>query len=356
MKRDRIGPGKGRPIADPAVIAKTATACVVGGIGGALAYWLGFPASWLVGSTIAVALVALTPLEPGIPASLRNLAFAIIGVSMGSGVDAETLAQASKWSASLAMMVVGIPVMMAAAYCYFRRVGRYDSATAVLSASPGGLSATMAMAAQGYGDIQRIALIQCFRLLFLTAALPHLIAPLMPPAMVLPVRDPAMALPVLVAVLALALLFGWLADRARIPAAYVVSGVLVSAALHAGGIVAGGIASWIMAPVFIVIGGIVGSRFVGFGIGDILGGFRHGLAFVVIAGIISGLFSVVTARLVELPFGQVWVAFAPGGLEVMAAMALAFDFDPAFVALHHLVRIIGLALFLPIVVRKLVAG
>ena len=328
---------------------------MVGGIGGALAYRLGFPAPWLVGSTVAVALVALTPLEPGIPAPLRNLAFAIIGASLGSGVDADTLAQASKWSVSLVMMLVGIPVMMAASYQYFRRVVRYDSATAMLSASPGGLSATMSMAAQGYGDIQRIALIQSFRLLFLTAALPHLIAPLMPSATSLPVRDPDMALPVLASVLAVVLLFGWLADRARIPAAFVISGVLVSAIAHASGIVAGGIANWIMAPVFIVIGGVVGSRFVGFSIRDIVAGFRHGLAVVVIAGIISGLFAVVTARLVGLPLGQVWVAFAPGGLEVMAAMALAFDFDPAFVALHHLVRIIGLSLFLPLVVKKLAA-
>ena len=332
------------------------TACVVGGMGGALAYWLGFPAAWLVGSTVAVAFVSLTPLEPGVPAPLRNLAFAIIGASLGSGVDAETLSQASKWSVSLAMMLVGIPVMMAATYQYLHRVVGYDSGTALLSASPGGLSATMAMAAQGYGDIQRIALIQCFRLLFLTAALPHLIAPLMPVASSLPTPDPDMALPALASILALALLFGWLADRARIPAAYVISGVLVSAVLHAAGIVEGAIANWIMAPVFIVIGGIVGSRFVGFGIRDIMAGFRHGLVFVVIAGIVSGLFAVVTANLVGLPLGQVWVAFAPGGLEVMAAMALAFDFDPAFVAFHHLVRIIGLALFLPLVVRKLVAG
>ena len=173
-----------------------------------MAYRLGFPAPWLVGSTVAVALVALTPLEPGVPAPLRNLAFAIIGASMGSGVDAETLSQASKWSVSLAMMLAGIPVMMAASYQYFRRVVGYDSGTALLSASPGGLSATMAMAAQGYGDIQRIALIQCFRLLFLTAALPHLIAPLMPSTTSLPVRDPDMALPALASVLALALLFG----------------------------------------------------------------------------------------------------------------------------------------------------
>ena len=320
-----------------------------------MAHWLGFPAPWLVGSTIAVALAALSPLEPVVPAPLRNLAFAVIGVSLGSGVDADTLAQASRWSVSLGMMLIGIPVMMAATYQYLHRIVRYDRATAILSASPGGLSATMAMAAQGYGDIQQIALIQSFRLLFLTAALPHLVAPLMPAAASLPAPNDAMAWPALISVLAATLFFGFLAERIRVPAAYVMTGVLVSAVLHATGILAGGIASWLMAPVFVVIGAIVGSRFSGFRIRQIAEGFGHGLVFVGIAGLVSGLFAVITAGLAGLPVGQVWVAFAPGGLEVMAAMALAFDFDPAFVALHHLVRIIGLSLFLPIVVGKLVA-
>ncbi|MDX1737159.1 MAG: AbrB family transcriptional regulator, partial [Alphaproteobacteria bacterium] len=55
-----------------------------------------------------------------------------------------------------------------------------------------------------------------------------------------------------------------------------------------------------------------------------------------------------------LPFGQLWVAFAPGGVEAMAAMAISLDFDPAFVAVHHLFRIIFLILILPIAVKILI--
>jgi uncharacterized membrane protein AbrB (regulator of aidB expression) len=52
-----------------------------------------------------------------------------------------------------------------------------------------------------------------------------------------------------------------------------------------------------------------------------------------------------------MPFGQVWVAYAPGGIEAMAAMGLALGYDPAFVATHHLVRILLVIGLLPLLIR-----
>jgi hypothetical protein len=60
--------------------------------------------------------------------------------------------------------------------------------------------------------------------------------------------------------------------------------------------------------------------------------------------------------LLSMAYGQVFVAFAPGGVEAMAAMALALNYDPAFVAVHHIYRIIMLILALPLflkIMRKL---
>ena len=53
-----------------------------------------------------------------------------------------------------------------------------------------------------------------------------------------------------------------------------------------------------------------------------------------------------------LPFGQLWLAYAPGGVEAMAAMALALHLDPAFVGAHHVLRILGLNLISPLWLRN----
>ena len=60
------------------------------------------------------------------------------------------------------------------------------------------------------------------------------------------------------------------------------------------------------------------------------------------------IFALGVSRLLGLPFGQVLLAFAPGGLEAMTIMAFALDLDPAYVGAHHLIRFLGLGLLLPL--------
>lgn len=52
-----------------------------------------------------------------------------------------------------------------------------------------------------------------------------------------------------------------------------------------------------------------------------------------------------------LPLNQLLLAYAPGALEIMIILAFILELDPAFVAVHHLVRFIGIALMLPLLVR-----
>lgn len=64
---------------------------------------------------------------------------------------------------------------------------------------------------------------------------------------------------------------------------------------------------------------------------------------------IAALFAALAANILGLPFGQLWVSYAPGGVEAMVAMALSLGYDSAFVATHHLFRIILLIFILPVV-------
>ncbi len=47
------------------------------------------------------------------------------------------------------------------------------------------------------------------------------------------------------------------------------------------------------------------------------------------------------------------VAFAPGGGEAMAAIALFLGYDPVFVGTHHVARIIALVALLPLVITRI---
>jgi uncharacterized membrane protein AbrB (regulator of aidB expression) len=69
---------------------------------------------------------------------------------------------------------------------------------------------------------------------------------------------------------------------------------------------------------------------------------------VLLALSLSAAFTALGVFWLGLPVGQIWLAYAPGGVEAMAIMALALNLDPAFVGAHHVVRILGLNVFSPL--------
>jgi uncharacterized protein len=60
---------------------------------------------------------------------------------------------------------------------------------------------------------------------------------------------------------------------------------------------------------------------------------------------------VAAARLAGVSVGVAFIAFAPGGLEAMALLALLLGLDPLFVGAHHMVRFMTVGFALPLLVR-----
>jgi membrane AbrB-like protein len=149
----------------------------------------------------------------------------------------------------------------------------------------------------------------------------------------------------------LTLLFGFVLNRRKLPAAYLIAGVLVSGVLHYLGVVSGRPQTGFLWTGFVITGSVIGARFTTIPLADIKRLISAALVVVVVSSAIAALFAGLAARFLGLPFGQVWVSYAPGGVEAMAAMALALDYDSAFVATHHLFRIILLLFILPILLK-----
>jgi uncharacterized membrane protein AbrB (regulator of aidB expression) len=55
------------------------------------------------------------------------------------------------------------------------------------------------------------------------------------------------------------------------------------------------------------------------------------------------------APLIDMPFGQIWLGLSPGGLEGMGALGIALGFDTAFIAAHHVSRLLFLTFAIPAV-------
>lgn len=312
----------------------------------------GVPAGALLGATAAVAAAALAGLRPVVPGLLRNLAFTIIGLSLGAGITRDILDDIARWPVSLLGLALTIILTMAlTAHLLVRRFGiRPD--TAALSVSPGALSYAVVLASQGHGDLRSVVVMQSVRLLLVTLCLPPAIAALAgtPPAAVAgagPVPDWLATAALAVAGMTL----GWALERLRLPAAYLLAGLATSGGAHALEWVHGPLPDPVVFFGFAVTGAVIGSRFTQIARADLLRLAMAGLAVTVVSVTLSAVGAVVVSGLTGLSFPAVWVAFAPGGVEGMAAMGLALGYDPAFVATHHIFRIAFVIALLPLALR-----
>ncbi|TPE52461.1 AbrB family transcriptional regulator [Amaricoccus solimangrovi] len=323
----------------------------IGGAGAALAAAAGLPAGALIGSSLAVSIAAWNGIRVAVPPLPREIAFAGIGVSLGSGIKPSILHDVATWATSLGLLCLSLVATLAVAALILRRVFRYDFATSVLASSPGTMSYAVAVAQGGRGDMITIVILQSLRLLILASALPLAIfLAISPPAQLAPPL--VMGLVASAVLVALAIGLGIPLGRAGLPASFLVAGMLLSGLAHALGLAEGRLPPWAIFGCFAITGSVIGTRFSGISARAILSLVGAAVATTGTAAVVSALFAATAARLTDLPLGQAWVAFAPGGVEAMAAIGLGLGYDPAYVAIHHLVRILFLIVALPLILGR----
>jgi len=325
----------------------------LGALGAVLARLAGAPAPLLTGPALFVTLAALGGMTVSIPLRLRSVIFLIVGINIGTAVTPEALATAARWPASLAALAAAIVVTFYGAAALLARLQRLSPMTALLAACPGHLSVVLSMSEEVEADMARVAVIQTMRVLALTLAVPAMAALLSDrPLGAGPAPAAAMSWPALAVILAVSVAAGAVLRRLGVPAALLLGAMAVTAALHGSGAVRAGVPAWLSGAAFVAMGTLIGTRFAGItprmllqslGAAGLLTGFA---ALAALAG------AAAVAMALGLPLVPALIAFAPGGLETMLAMSLLLDADPAFVAAHHVFRLLFLSVLLPWAVAR----
>lgn len=312
---------------------------------------LGLPAAPLIGAAVASSAAAWGGIRLQVDHRLRDLGFLAVGLSLGSGVRPDVVSEAADWGVSLVMLCLSVLTTLWLSALLLRRFGGLDRDTSLLASAPGTLSLVMAMAAERKGDVTAITVIQSMRLLLLTAILPLAVVWVGGGSRTQPAL-PDLPVQALLSIVAL----GWLVSlpikRFGFPAAFLLGGMIAGALGQLSGVVSGLPAYWTLFMGYALIGSVIGSRFTGITLRQVWA--QAGLTVIMVstAALVSGGFAVFVGLWTDIPADQLWIAYAPGGVEAMAAIGLALGIDPAFVALHHLVRIGVLMLCLPLLMRR----
>lgn len=335
-------------------------ALLIGAVSGVLADAIGLPLPWMLGSMIGTTIAALARVPIVAPLRLRDVFLPILGVMLGSSVNASLLSGLGQWSVTLALLIPFGISTAAASYWFFRRIGRYDPVTSYFSAMPGGLNDMVLMGGAEGGDEKRIAMAHAIRI-FAVILLAVLFFGLAMGVTSGSSASPPLGLDQLTVqdwlILGGCALAGPpLARLLRLPAPVIVGPMLLSAAAHVGGLVIVGPPTLIIIVAQVVIGTLVGARFVGTAIGqvgrDMLLGFGSSLLMIAVAV----LFAMIVNRFTGTDISQAFLAYSPGGLTEMSLLALAMGQEVAYVSVMHVARITMVVFAAPLALRWLRRG
>jgi membrane AbrB-like protein len=331
----------------------TGLTLVIAALGAAVGTWIGLPAALLTGSALAVSLAGLMGARMEIAPRLRDIAFLVIGIGIGSTVTPEALAEMLRLPlafVALALLMVGV---MLACQMLLQRGFGFDAKTAVLAAAPGHLSFVIGLSVEEGVDTLRVTVVQAVRLLALT-----LIVPLIARVMGVEITGNPLSgtdmlpAPVLIGLLGLSLGGGLVLLRWRLPAALLIAAMAVSAVAHAGGWVTGGIGAELGLVAFVTLGGLIGTRFSGMSWRVLRGALGAGLAITALASVLSVAVAIPVAHALGLTQVTALAAFAPGGFETMIALAVVLGASPGFVAAAHVARLMFLTVLIPLMLAR----
>lgn len=340
--------------------AEVAELYLVAFIGGWIAHWIDFPAAWLTGSLLAVALFLFAGRNLSLPDVLRDGGMVAVGLVLGTGFSPETLHAIASWPLSILMLFVTVVIITWAAYEVLRKIGKWDHATALFASLPGALSYVMVIAEEAGADMTRVAIAQTIRVFALISILPILLTPFSPDEAGTPIKAASSVgdgatlglVSIILMVLPLLILVP-LVIRFRVPAGLLLCGMFTSGTLYLTGTYSQPLPDWITIPGFLTVGIMIGCRFGAISLSDLLrlSGISLLSLFVSVAVSVGAAF--LGAKWLGFPVAQVFLAFAPGGFETMVLLSFLFDLNPAYVAGHHLVRYLGLVLLAPLITARL---
>lgn len=318
-------------------------------VGGALAAWARLPLAWMIGAMVATTIVSLIGMRLALPGPLRNSMVTVLGVLLGSSFSPDLFSRVGQWALSLSVLAVYIFAVTFVLWGLLRRFTGYDTATAYFAAVPGGFNEMLLVGTAMGGDDRILALSHAARSLFVVMAIPFWFQFFegYRSGGSLTRLDGWDPLDLLI-LLSCAVIGAPLARRLRLPAGELVGPMILSAVVHLTGLSVSSPPFIVIAAAQVIVGAGVGARFSGMSMRLILEGFVIAFFLTVVMLSMTLAFSLGLHLLTGIPLTVLVLAYAPGGLAEMSLIAIYLGADTAFVATHHIVRIIVITTLAPL--------
>lgn len=329
---------------------------LVGALGGFVFSLLNLPLAWMIGAMVFTMTLAVLGVPLQGPGKGRAVVITVLGVMLGSAFKPDVFDHAALWAFSLAGVIIFVTVVTALLAWGLQRFAGLGRKEALLSAAPGGFG-EMVMIAESYNaDIRTVSLIHATRVMFTVLLIPfyfRIFEGYVPPSVSPMGTMGDLTLEDAGALLACAVVGYLVARQLKMPAAALLGPMILSAIVHFMGFTQAKPPGELVNLAQIVIGTNVGCRFVGIERRQLINPVGLGIIGAAITLAMALGAATLLQQLTNLDHLALWVSFAPGGLAEMTLISLAMHLDTAFVATHHLARILFIIVSISLLSRIL---
>ncbi len=329
------------------------TAIAASVVGAVVFYILDLPLPFMLGPMFGCLIVALAGADLK---GLGPLALAmriVLGVAVGTAITPELMNRMPQMGYSLALVPPFILIIGLIGYPWFRKVCKFDHATAYFGAMPGGLQDMLIFGQEAGGDVRALSLIHATRVLVIVTSAPFMLQWMWGVPLALVPGSPAAEIPILeMALMVVTGTLGWLGARAvGLFGAPIIGPLVVTAGASLMGWIEHRPPGEMLLAAQFILGLGVGAEYVGTTMKELRRDVLSGIGYCVILALIALGFAEIVIWLGAAPPMEAFLAFAPGGQSEMAILAIVAGADLAYVVTHHLIRLVVVILGAPVVAR-----
>ncbi len=285
-----------------------------------------------------------------IPNSLLMFIQVMLGISVGSTISLGELSQTLN-PLVLFGLVICLVLQTSCSFWWLHYKEKWNPFESLLGAVPGAMAAILVISESGDKPSPKVVYSHSVRLIILIV----LAGFVSNTAADVVIEHAALSWQqwgLLISVIAVSMIFGKLSIRFGVPAPYMIASLVIAAFCN----------SYITTlslsvPVFIVIfatallGALIGARLAETTLREAISYSKAGVFVTIIGLLVAVITSYIASHLLGLSWIVVLLAWVPGSVEAMTAVALLLGLEPAFVMVNHAIRLL-LLYTLPVVLKN----
>lgn len=308
-------------------------------IGGAVWAGLGLTLGWLMGAAVVTGIMSFCGNAISLPRFLYGPSLAVIGAGVGLTITPDVAMEIVKWFPLMAVLGFAGVILAAIMTPLVARKGNMEASTAFFSLMPGGVI-EMANIGEHHGaDRTTIATLHAIRVAIVVGILPLVLFFLFPATGEL-TEVPGLDLLSLFILVAIAIVGGWLGQRLKLPAAWLLGSLLTVAVATAFGLFSGQITAPLMAIAQLIVGMSLGAKFDKARLRRLPQAIAVGSSGLLTLVLLMAVLGVGLSKLLPIDEPTMVLALSIGGMAEMVLTARALELNMAIVAAFQAIRAI----------------